>query len=504
MPPNSPQRKYTDTTSQPSTPSSRVETRSSHRQQLANQESFIESIQEKESASTTDPSTDTSSTMTAATEAAAAAAAHAAAYPPTPTSSHQGAIIETTRVGIALRDQAQEALTLDTKFDAKPKNLKGFLRELNERAMDCCWEAHNILTFANAGGINMSLLVDYGKISTTTIEAAAVAARLNVSDAGLRRTQRSKHLYKCLSKSISTSIRDNLDPYLKTIHQDGPLYFKYLMLEVASNPSSEAEARDIRQTLSRLQLAKQMKTVSNNVKAFNLHVHSQLVKLASYTTDQKEDLDTNLMATYRSIPCSAFRSELRSLDRDRRTNQWSVKEVLTQVLVKYNDVRTNEEWIMDLKDQDPPTNPIAMAAIGKQSHTKGKGTGADSKTGMKTKDRDKNWKYAPPKAGEAEIKTISGKEGTKEKRFWCGHEQCKRWTLSHNTEGHVQKGPSDKGHGPPKAKDMKLQSSLKTFLAANGNAKKKLSKKECQKLQALLSTMHHSKDSDDAGSVDSE
>ncbi len=90
------------------------------------------------------------------------------------------------------------------------------------------------------------------------------------------------------------------------------------MLEVTSNPSSEVKARGIRQTLSQLQLAKHsLKVVNNNVKAFILHVHAQLDKLANYTTNKKEDLDTDLMATYRLIPCGTFCSELRSLDRDR-------------------------------------------------------------------------------------------------------------------------------------------------------------------------------------------
>ncbi len=53
-------------------------------------------------------------------------------------------------------------------------------------------------------------------------------------------------------------------------------------------------------------LIKQMKSNQNNVKSFNLYVHSQLTKLASYTIVQKEDLDAYLMATYRSIPCTAF------------------------------------------------------------------------------------------------------------------------------------------------------------------------------------------------------
>jgi hypothetical protein len=122
-----------------------------------------------------------------------------------PTSSHEGDIIETTRVGIALLDQAQAALTLDLKFDAKPKNLKGFVCELTEQAMDCGWDQHNILSFTTAAGTIMSLL--FGKIPLATIEAVTATARLNLlTYAGLRRKQCAKHLYKCLSKSTSTSI----------------------------------------------------------------------------------------------------------------------------------------------------------------------------------------------------------------------------------------------------------------------------------------------------------
>jgi hypothetical protein len=82
------------------------------------------------------PST-TSPNMTAAIDATAAAAVLAAATAANqaPVSLHEGAIIETTRVGIALRDQAEAQLTLDTKFDAKPKNLKGFLRKLTDNGL---------------------------------------------------------------------------------------------------------------------------------------------------------------------------------------------------------------------------------------------------------------------------------------------------------------------------------------------------------------------------------
>jgi hypothetical protein len=88
---------------------------------------------------------------------------------------------------------------------------------------------------------------------------------------------------------------------------------------------------------------KQLKSTSNNVKVFNLHVHLQLKKLASYTTTPKEDLDANLMGTYRTIPCSTFCSKLRSMDKERRDNAWDMKEVLAKALVKFNDLPTNKE-----------------------------------------------------------------------------------------------------------------------------------------------------------------
>ncbi len=53
-----------------------------------------------------------------------------------PPCSHERNIVETTKVGIALRDQAQKQLTLDTKFDAQTNNTKALLREPKPRAME--------------------------------------------------------------------------------------------------------------------------------------------------------------------------------------------------------------------------------------------------------------------------------------------------------------------------------------------------------------------------------
>jgi hypothetical protein len=49
---------------------------------------------------------------------------------------------------------------------------------------------------------------------------------------------------------------------------------------------------------------------------------------------------------------------------------------------------------------------------------------------------------------------------------------------------------------------LKLQGSLKTFLAQGTEGKTKLSKKERKQLQALLTTMNHNDDSEAKGSVD--
>jgi hypothetical protein len=68
-------------------------------------------------------------------------------YDPEPKSSHKAVIHDTTKVGKALRNQTQAKLEQEKKFDAKPKSLKGFLRELGEQEMDCYWGQHGILTY---------------------------------------------------------------------------------------------------------------------------------------------------------------------------------------------------------------------------------------------------------------------------------------------------------------------------------------------------------------------
>jgi hypothetical protein len=162
-----------------------------------------------------------------------------------PKSSHEAKIHETARVGLALTKQAIDVLILESKFDVKPRNQKAFLCKLSKRAMDCSWELHVILTFV-VKGVSMGLFEDHGKIPMATIKLAAVTARAaNTTATKKNWTQRVKHLSKCLSKLIMTKVHDSINPYLKSVNQDGPMYFKYIMMEVASNPSPEAEARKI-------------------------------------------------------------------------------------------------------------------------------------------------------------------------------------------------------------------------------------------------------------------
>jgi hypothetical protein len=157
----------------------------------------------------------------------------------------------------------------------------------------------------------MNFLEDHGKIPIELLKQDATTTKSGTRDALKCRTQRAKHMYKCLGKPVTTKVCNSLDPYMKEINQDGPMYFKYVMTKVALNPSPEqAEAQDISQTLSRTNLLLKIKEVKNDVKVFNLHVHAQLSKLANYTTKSKKDLDANIMATYRSIPFSAFCAEI--------------------------------------------------------------------------------------------------------------------------------------------------------------------------------------------------
>jgi hypothetical protein len=78
--------------------------------------------------------------------------------------------------------------------------------------------------------------------------------------------------------------------------------------------------------------------------------------------------------------------------------------------------------------------------------------------------------------------------------------------MSHTTSGHGTRedNTSTQGSKKPKAEDLKLQGSLKTFLLQASGKDAKLSKIELQKLQALLTTMSHSNDdTSNAASVDS-
>jgi hypothetical protein len=97
---------------------------------------------------------------------------------------------------------------------------------------------------------------------------------------------------------------------------------------------------------------------------------------------------------------------------------------------------------------------------------------------------------------------ITTADGKKEKHYWCGQEKCRRWTLSHNISGHGLQGNAATRGKPPKADNLKLQLSLKTFLSTANNSKNKLSCKDRQQLQALLTAMKHNEESD-AASVES-
>jgi hypothetical protein len=72
--------------------------------------------------------------------------------------------------------------------------------------------------------------------------------------------------------------------------------------------------------------------------------------------------------------------------------------------------------------------------------------------------------------------------------------------LAHSGHGQRKGGTGSDNCKPPKAEDLKIQFSLKTFLA--NPTENKLTKKDRKQLQALLTTMHQNNDSD-AGSVDS-
>jgi hypothetical protein len=83
-----------------------------------------------------------------------------------------------------------------------------------------------------------------------------------------------------------------LDPYyLADIAQeDGPCYFKHLMMEVEVNPNPEAKAKTHHLKLSHVQLIQKIRAAGYNIKTFNLAIlHTTLIaSLTSYTACETE------------------------------------------------------------------------------------------------------------------------------------------------------------------------------------------------------------------------
>jgi hypothetical protein len=128
-----------------------------------------------------------SETMAATATTTATAAALSTRDPP---STHEADLHEYTRMGSTLIQNARAELDLDDKFDAKPKNLKAFMQELQDRALDCCWKQHGILTF-QVDGKDHHLFRDHGLISLKNLQDTASICLVDTSDAGVSGNQQS-------------------------------------------------------------------------------------------------------------------------------------------------------------------------------------------------------------------------------------------------------------------------------------------------------------------------
>jgi hypothetical protein len=134
------------------------------------------------------------------------------------------------------------------------------------------------------------------------------------------------------------------------------------------------------------------------------------------------------------------------MDKERRDKNWDA-------IIKYNDVRTNEEWTMDLKESKPPPNLLLCLPAYQQDtkppawkrkdskEKKNKGGGGD-----KQSNKPKSWKYVPPKLGKPDTKAIKNANGQQEKGYWCANAACHCWTLRHSTAGHGKE--EERGNHP--------------------------------------------------------
>lgn len=324
-----------------------------------------------------------------------------------------------TETGRKIYKGATEPLKKD--HDLSAGNLRDFLNLLDQRAMIYDW--NDVLEIpAEEANKFTHLLKQYGSISLKKVRENA-ASYVNGKS---RAAQDSQQLAQCILNSLTVEARNSVTLW-DTDYTIGGMVSGTCLLKVVireSHIDTNATTRIIREELTKLDAY--MVSIDSDIPKFNEHVKDLLTRLHARGA-MTFDLLANLFKAYKSASDKEFVKYINHKKNDYdEGNDISPDRLMLLAANRYKTMKQDQEWNAPSVEQE---QIIALKAqvdklkISKANKDK-KDTSTKEKTGGKPyakKDQQFKkrkprpaWMFVAPKQGQAEKKTVDGKE-----YHWC-------------------------------------------------------------------------------------
>eukprot|EP00797_Seminavis_robusta_P026615 Sro487_g152930.1 n/a (451) ;mRNA; f:41328-42680 len=366
---------------------------------------------------------------------------------------------------------------LSVAYDGNENGLRDFLRKIFQRAESFGWVA--ILMVNDANGVSRDITTQHGCLKLEDVQAHAITY--------LRLQQREHQASACLRKLLLGSLVPKLADRLSTrsenytvnaaaaaqqnqpapapiMKEDGTCMLFELIKMVSVD--TRATVTIINKRLNNLESV--MEEVKSNVEEFNAAVDDLISQLEARSVPVPPMLE-NLFDGYSNCADLKFVKYIawKQIAYEDGTIDLDHTELMKIALERYKVLVDRKLWlkkteqemeILTLKAEIVELKRPGSSAKKAGAANPGKATPAKGKT-----DDKYAWKQIAPKDGEAQEKTVGGKE-----YVFCPHHNTTKWVLKVNDKGIVHRT------GCTKMKEAQAGSSAggknKTSAAALANA----------------------------------
>ena len=335
----------------------------------------------------------------------------------------------TTKEGNKIYERAIDPL--DPVYDGNSKGVQMFLHQIKRKATICGW-IPSILTIP-VGGVNFSLLSQYGQITMQDIEAHA-----NTYMAVEGRAQQDASNFKIfldgsLDKDLMMRVLAQSDKYTINGSEHGPSMFRIILKIIGI----ETKATIAVINASLRTLPAKLSEVKYDVVQFNEYVTEQCLELTS-RGQQPNDLLYLLFEAYLTCNNKIFVEYIRTKESAVFDNSIVDMEPSHLMIIaedKYKIMMLRGEWRQTISTAASTTDDhiVALqAAVQALTEKVKKTTSPKPTTSGRTSNRGQGlntgqwaWKDVAPKDGEPFYKTVSGKE-----YVYCPNHATTKWVLA--------------------------------------------------------------------------